>query len=118
MILEQDGRISTTEIVLRGGSVSGAADLFELSLRWGDNEAIVPLVPGRRVHLSVLVYGGRRGFEDLGQVTIDRDRISIRLDADGGSLLDAPTTGVDQNDILQLQLQPRDVCSREENLDE
>ena len=80
-------RVSTTEVALRGGSIPGAANLFEISLSWGENTAVVPLMPGRELYLSVQIYGGRQGFDDLGGYKVDSTRYLILLGANGPQIL-------------------------------
>lgn len=61
---------SATSVYLLGGEGAGEAQLFRQTLSWGETTFTVPLTPGRSLHLTVQVQGGREGWESVGAVVI------------------------------------------------
>ena len=79
---------SSTQVYLVGGDAIGQSNVFRKELKWGSNTFVVPLTPGRVLHLTAIVEGGRRGWEALGVVTIPADSptFQVALLADGAKI--------------------------------
>jgi hypothetical protein len=79
---------STTQVYLVGGDAVGQSNIFSKEVRWGTNSFTVPLTPGRTLHLTAIVEGGRRGWEAIGTVTVPTSAptITISLTVDGVSI--------------------------------
>ncbi len=88
---------SSTQVYLVGGDAVGQSNVFRKELKWGSNTMVVPLTPGRVLHLTAIAEGGRRGWEALGTVTIPAESpaFQVVLTADGAKIASttlAPTT--------------------------
>jgi hypothetical protein len=72
---------SSTTVYLVGGDNVGQGNVFRKELKWGDNSFSVPLAVGRTIHLSVVVEGGRRGWEVIGSTVISAEKpyLSVQL---------------------------------------
>ncbi|NRA38706.1 MAG: hypothetical protein HRU15_11240 [Planctomycetes bacterium] len=80
----------STNVKLYGGDGPGQANIFRQKLKWGLNEFEIPLRPGRKITLSVVVSGGRAGWESIGEHIIKeiQPRIYLSLGARGPEFLD------------------------------
>jgi len=84
---------SATTVYLVGGDGPGQSQVFRKELEWGDNDFSVPLTPGRALHLTIQVQGGRDGWEGIGSVEIPRapqPRVEAVLNAAGPTLRATP----------------------------
>lgn len=61
---------SATSVFLVGGDGVGEAQVFRQKLSWGETTFTVPLTPGRILHLTVQVQGGREGWEAVGSLEV------------------------------------------------
>lgn len=61
---------SSTTVYLLGGENTSEAQIFRKEVKWGESTFTVPLTPGRTLHLTVQVQGGREGWEAIGSVVI------------------------------------------------
>lgn len=61
---------SSTTVYLVGGENAAEAQIFRKEVKWGESIFTVPLTPGRTLHLTVQVQGGREGWEAIGSVVI------------------------------------------------
>ena len=59
-----------TTVYLLGGENTSEAQIFRKEVKWGESTFTVPLTPGRTLHLTVQVQGGREGWEAIGSVVI------------------------------------------------
>ena len=84
---------SSTTVYLVGGDGPGQGQVFRHELQWGENAFAVPLKPGRTLHLTIQVEGGRQGWEALGQVEIPsapQPQVQALLNAGGPKLSVSP----------------------------
>jgi hypothetical protein len=89
---------SATTVSLVGGDGPGEGQVFRKDLEWGDNDFTVPLAPGRTLHLTVQVHGGREGWEAIGSVVVPRGadpRITATLAESGPTLGVSPAPTVE-----------------------
>lgn len=61
---------SSTSVYLLGGEGAGEGQIFRREIKWGETVFVVPLTPGRTLHLTVQVQGGREGWEAIGSVVV------------------------------------------------
>jgi len=61
---------SSTTVYLLGGENAAEGQIFRKEIKWGEGTFTVPLTPGRTLHLTVQVQGGREGWEAIGSVVI------------------------------------------------
>ena len=83
---------SSTNVYLYGGNGPGQAGLFKKKLKWGVNQFTIPVNVGRKVVFSVVVSGGRSGWESIGNYTVKQSDNALRifLVESGGSIQAAP----------------------------
>ena len=84
---------SSTTVYLVGGDGPGQGQVFRQELEWGENAFAVPLKPGRTLHLTIQVEGGRQGWEALGSVdipTAPQPSVVAVLNAGGPQLSTSP----------------------------
>lgn len=80
---------SSTTVHLVGGDGPGEGQVFRREIAWGENAFTVPLTPGRTLHLTVQVSGGREGWEAVGSTVIpagSTPRVDLVLGAEGPRL--------------------------------
>jgi hypothetical protein len=87
---------SSTTVYLVGGDNIGQGNVFRKELKWGANSFSVPLAAGRTIHLSVVVEGGRRGWEVVGSTVISGEKpyLSVVLNETQLSLSAAATPAI------------------------
>lgn len=86
---------SATTVYLVGGDGPGQGQVFRQEIEWGENTFTVPLAPGRTLHLTVQVEGGRQGWEAIGSVEIPRapqPTVEVVLGEAGPKLSTGPAT--------------------------
>ena len=84
---------SSTTVYLVGGDGPGQGQVFRKEIEWGESSFSVPLTPGRTLHLTVQVEGGRQGWEAIGSVEIPRapaPTVDVVLGAAGPKLSAGP----------------------------
>ena len=84
---------SATTVFLVGGDGPGQGQVFRKEIEWGESSFTVPLTPGRTLHLTVQVEGGRQGWEAIGSVEIPRTpapTVDVVLGAAGPKLTAGP----------------------------
>ncbi len=84
---------SATTVYLVGGDGPGQGQVFRKEIEWGESSFSVPLTPGRTLHLTVQVEGGRQGWEAIGSVEIPRTpspMVDVVLGASGPKLTAGP----------------------------
>ena len=84
---------SSTTVYLVGGDGPGQGQVFRKEIEWGESSFSVPLMPGRTLHLTVQVEGGRHGWEAIGAVEIPRSpapTVDVVLGASGPKLTAGP----------------------------
>jgi len=84
---------SATTVSIVGGDGPGQGQIFRKELEWGENVFSVPLTPGRTLHLTIQVEGGRQGWEAIGSVEIPsapQPKVEAVLNAGGPKLSVSP----------------------------
>ena len=79
---------TSTSVYLYGGNAPGQANVFRKKISWGSNEFTIPMNVGRKVVFTVVVSGGRRGWESVGsyQVKAGDNALHISLVETGSSI--------------------------------
>ena len=70
---------SSTNVYLYAGDKAGQANVFRKKLNWGDNHFMIPMNPERTVVFSVVVSGGRSGWEAIGDYTVKASDNGVRV---------------------------------------
>ena len=69
----------STNVYLYGGDKAGQANVFRKKLKWGDNHFTIPMNPKRKLVFSVVVSGGRSGWEAVGEYTVTNADNAVRV---------------------------------------
>ena len=82
----------STNVYLYGGNKAGQANIFRKKLKWGDNHFTIPMNVKRKAVFSVVVSGGRSGWEAIGDYTVKNagNAVRVLLSETGATVETAP----------------------------